>query len=726
MELLEAYVVLEVPEGATEAQIRASYRDLINVWHPDRFQHNERLRKKAEEQTKLLNKAYAIVSSAGFPRAHTAGRPSTAGGDIAPPPPPDVNNQPSSRRASIIEKYSGLLISFLLVIACLAVYWQTFHYDFVNYDDPVYVTKNAHVQAGLTSESVKWAFTDVTSSNWHPLTWLSHMLDWELYQKNAGGHHVTNVLLHILSSILLFLALNRLTGFEWRSGFVAGLFALHPLHVESVAWIAERKDVLSALFWMLTLLLYAQYAKRPRASTYLAVLLSFALGLLSKPMMVSLPLVLLILDYWPLGRMHKERNRCVVEKLPFGALAAVSCYVTIIAQHAGNAVPPSSLVPFVVRLQNALLSYIAYIVKAVWPVNMAVFYPHRGSAVSPALASLAGIALVGVTILAIVAARKRPYLLAGWLWFVVTLVPVIGLVQVGAQAMADRYTYLTFIGLFVIVAWGVPDIFSPQKQPALKPEPVTQQRRKKKKTIRQEAPIISAPAPMNLPLATAGIVVLLCLGGAAYSQASHWKNSITLFTHVAKVTQNNALAYLNLANAQLEKGNNRAAVENYRKSIAIKPDVPKTYNNYGNALIALGKPAEAVPQYREALQIDPNFAPARANLGIALVQLNRFDEAIEEFKQALKLNPDIAMARTNLGVAYTRKSLWDPAIEEFRRAIELDPNQIDAHANLAGAHYMKGDYRKAWEEVAACRALGAKMAPDFIRRLSQMMPEPKR
>ncbi len=373
-----------------------------------------------------------------------------------------------------------ILICLFLVLATLTVYWQVGNYEFVNFDDDKYIIENFHVQKGLTRDSVIWAFTATHVSNWHPLTWLSHMLDFQLYGLNPSGHHLTNVFFHLVNTLLLFLVLKLMTGALWRSGLVAALFAVHPLHVESVVWVAERKDVLSTLFWMLTLWAYLGYTKRPGVKRYLVILLAFALGLMAKPMLVTLPFVLLLLDYWPLKRIELGQSaiglpaasqpstiankpgaqafRLLLEKTPMFVLAAVSSVVTFIVQKSGGAVGALETYPFKIRMANALLSYVIYLKKMIWPQNLAVFYPHPGQSLPMWQAAGAGLLLVVVSIAVIRAGRRYPYLPVGWLWYVGTLVPVIGLVQVGDQAMADRYTYVSLIGLFIVVAWGVPDV----------------------------------------------------------------------------------------------------------------------------------------------------------------------------------------------------------------------------------------------------------------------------
>ena len=425
-----------------------------------------------------------------------------------------MNNTDKHRIANI--RYDFLVCLFL-VIATLAVYWQVRNYSFVNYDDHMYVTQNHNVQAGLTLESITWSFTTIQASNWHPLTWISHMLDCQLYGMNPGRHHLTNVLLHILNSLLLFLVFMRMTGKLWQSGFVAALFALHPLHVESVAWISERKDVLSTFFWMLSLWGYLRYVERPGACRYLLLFFLFILGLMTKPMLVTLPFVLLLLDYWPLNRFQfGSSGDCnysiqrpfdfglVWEKTPLFLLAAVSSVMTYIVQKSGGAVNSLATIPFHDRIANAIVSYVSYIGKMIWPDNLAVFYPYPKSILLWKVAG-AGLLLVVVSVVIFRMVRTKPYFAVGWLWYIGTLVPVIGLVQVGSQGMADRYTYVPLIGIFVIIAWGVPD-FMPKW-------------RYKK---------------IGFTVTIAAILAIIMI--TTRLQIRYWSDSLTLFKHAFEVT----------------------------------------------------------------------------------------------------------------------------------------------------------------------------------------------
>jgi hypothetical protein len=380
------------------------------------------------------------------------------------------------------DKYWSLCIYLTLALATLAVFWQVLGHDFVNYDDPDYVYRNPNVQSGITLSSIKWAFTTGHAANWHPLTWLSHMLDWQLFGDNPGWHHLTNLFLHIANTLLLFAVLKRMTNALWRSAFVAAAFALHPLHVESVAWVAERKDVLSTLFWMLTIAAYLRYLERPGTGRYLLTLLIFALGLMAKPMLVTLPFVLLLLDYWPLGRFQfgqivksvgqqsrkslnafshwKLSRHLLLEKVPLFALSAISSIVTFLVQRTAGAVTSVETLPLKLRIANTFVSYLTYIQKMVWPSRLAMFYPYPDKTDLIWQTVVFALLLLIISLGVIWLMRRRRYLLTGWLWYLGTLVPVIGLVQVGDQALADRYTYVPLTGLFIIIAWGVPDLIA--------------------------------------------------------------------------------------------------------------------------------------------------------------------------------------------------------------------------------------------------------------------------
>jgi protein O-mannosyl-transferase len=537
---------------------------------------------------------------------------------------------------------------------------------------------------GLTWHGVAWAFTTEHAVNWHPLTWLSHMLDVQLYGLDAGAHHLTNLLFHIGNTLLLFGLLHRMTGALGRSAFVAGLFAVHPLHVESVAWVAERKDVLSTLFWMLTLWAYIEYVKRPdlRQSSrrrYAAVLLFFALGLMAKQMLVTLPLVLLLLDFWPLGRVGIGPNpaggwapardgwatagRLVWEKLPLLALAAASSIATFVIHQRGGAVIILSAIPLQLRIENALVSYVVYIGKMLWPAGLAVLYPYPQS-LSAWSVAVAFVTLTGISVAVIWAAPRRPYLPVGWFWYLGTLVPVIGLIQVGDQAIADRYTYIPLIGLFIIVAWGVPDLL-----------------------VRWPLRMVVLP---KIALPAAACLVILACAITARGQLEYWEDSTTLWTHTLAVTTRNNIAHNNLGATLADQGKTDEAIAHYSEALRIKSDYADAHNNLGVALADQGKLDEAIAHYSEALRIKPCYSDAHSNLGIALADQGNLDEAIAQFTEALRINPDSAKAHNNLGVALASQGKLDEAIAQFTEALQVKPDYADARNNLELALARRG------------------------------------
>ncbi|UCD86864.1 MAG: tetratricopeptide repeat protein [Desulfobacterales bacterium] len=530
-----------------------------------------------------------------------------------------------------------LLVCLIVMVTTLAAYWDVRNHDFLHYDDSLYVTENSHVRAGLTWAGIIWAFTTTHASNWHPLTWLTHMVACEIYGLDAGGHHVTSLLFHIVNTVLLFMVLNRMTRALWGSAFVAALFAVHPLHVESVAWVAERKDVLSTFFLFATMWAYVHYAECPGFTRYLLVLVLFAFGLMAKPMIVTLPFVLLLMDYWPLGRFgfgyskqglpksvdlrHKISSplHLVFEKVPLIGLAAGSCVVTFLAQQSGGSLPSLDKLPLNIRIANALVSYISYIGKTIWPAQLTVFYPHPGMPPLWKMFACTAFLLV-VTLLVILTWKKRPYLAVGWLWYLGTLVPVIGLVQVGEQAMADRYTYVPLIGLFVMVVWGVPELGARWRY-------------------------------QRHMLATSMGVALSCLVICTYSQVRHWDNATALFKHAVDVTTENYVAHFNLGFALAKQGRTKEAIRHYSEALRINPAWAEAHNILGNALARQGNLRVAVSHYSEALRIKPAMAETHNNLGLALQMLGRLEEAVPHFRQALRIKPDYTQARHNLETA---------------------------------------------------------------------------
>jgi tetratricopeptide (TPR) repeat protein len=583
--------------------------------------------------------------------------------------------------ADVLKKKYLFIICLFLVVATLAVYWQVLDNDFVNYDDDRYVTENIYVLKGVTFDSLTWAFTSSQFSNWHPLTWISHMIDCQLYGLNPKGHHLTNLLFHVANTLLLLLVLVRMTGALWSSSFVAALFALHPIHVESVAWIAERKDVLSTFFMMLTVWAYTLYVKKGGVRRYLLVALLFVLGLMSKPMLVTLPFILLMLDFWPLDRLcliystrtvatgqHTNKRlstfQLIWEKVPFFALAVASSVVTFIVQKRGGAIKSLMSYSLPTRIINALVAYIEYIVNMIWPVKLSVLYPHPGDSLPLWKGVVAGLMLALITTLVVCKARKVPYIAVGWCWYVVTLIPVIGIVQVGMQAKADRYTYTTLIGLFIVIAWGANDLLS--KWPHRK-----------------------------IWLSTLASILLPVLIVLTWKQVQYWENSITLYKHTLKHTSNNVIIHNNLGAALNKLGRTEEAIEHLLQALRLKPDYAIAHYNLGTALGKLGRTEEAIEHLLQALRLKPDYVEGHYNLGTALSKLGRTEEAIKHLLQALRLKPDYAEAHSSLGVALYKQGRTEEAIEHLLQALRLKPDYAIAHCNLGTVLARKGHIKEA-------------------------------
>ena len=550
-----------------------------------------------------------------------------------------------------------------LALAVLAVYGQVAAFDFVRYDDPAYVTDNPHVREGLTAEGLRWAFTTTLTGNWHPLTWISLMLDAEL-GGGASVFHLTSVGLHLVNSLLLFYLLLRATGLVWGAGFVAAMFALHPLHVESVAWIAERKDVLSGLFFLLTLLAWLRYVERPVARRYVVVAFCFALGLMAKPMLVTLPLLLLLLDYWPLGR--KGPWRLIREKVPLFALSAASSIVTLYAQGAVGAVAAVESFPPWARAANAAVSYVRYLSKTFWPSGLALPYPYDLELLTPVRVTLALILLAAISLLALRWARSRPYLAVGWCWYVITLLPVIGLVQVGSQSMADRYTYIPLIGVFVVVAWGAADLVGSR--------------------------VLVAILAGAATLATATV---------AYRQVGHWRDTTTLSSHALAVTQRNAVAHELLGLELLDAGSLEPAVLHLSEAVRIAPDFIDARANLAAALARQGRHDQALDLRREVLERRPGDPDALAHLGLALDRTGRQEEALARLSEALRLEPDNTVALKGLAAALVRKGRGAEAAAHLRTAVDADPEDAEARANLGTVLLRQGRLDEAEVELTA-------------------------
>lgn len=560
-------------------------------------------------------------------------------------------------------RQSDLWIACLLVLFTTAAFWQIHSHDFVDYDDTAYVTLNDRVKQGLSADNLIWAFTTTHAANWHPLTWLSHMLDVHLYGLHPGGHHLTSLLLHVVNTLLLFVILRRATGAAFESGFAAALFALHPLHVESVAWIAERKDLLCAFFWFLSIIAYIDYVQTARAKSYLAVCICFALGLMAKPMVVTLPFLLLVLDYWPMGRttIHTGASggfrarigrfaRLVREKIPLFALSAAGCIITVTAQERGGAIAPMEVYPFTVRLANAVASYSRYLLKTVWPGDLAVLYPHPGMPPWAVTAAAAALMLI-VTGLCLKYARTQPWCMAGWLWYVGTLVPVIGLVQVGAQAMADRYTYVPLVGIFIMFSWTGGMLF--RRYPGIRP-------------------LVAAMA----------LSIVATLAAISWTQIGHWRNTRTLYGHALEATEDNYVIHYNMGVHLTGLGRHREAVEHYRAAIGINSSYGKAHNNWGLSLAALGRIDAAMAHYRQAIQIDPSNGEAHNNMANALMATGRIDEAMAHYQTALSVFPHMPTARMNLGLALLRRGSIREAVDCFRKLLQDHPEMTGARNSL--------------------------------------------
>jgi protein O-mannosyl-transferase len=570
-----------------------------------------------------------------------------------------TRERPSSTEPKTTAGASKLGVDFwiyvLLFFSVLAVYAQVKTHDFVSYDDPVYVTDNSQVRAGLTGEGVVWAFTTFHDANWFPLTWLSHMVDCQFFGVDSGWHHLSNVFLHALSTLLLFAVFWHMTGARWRSAVVALVFAVHPLHVESVAWIAERKDVLSGLFWMLTLWAYATYVARPGRARYLLAMFVFCLGLMAKPMLVTLPVVLLLLDYWPLGRGFRW-----LEKLPFFAAALAASMITYIAHQKGGAVATFQLIPFTTRFENALITYVVYTLQTFWPAHLAVFYPYPlKSLIVPAI--FAGITLVGITVLAVWMRSQRPYFFVGWFWYAITLLPVIGLIQTGSQARADRYTYIPMIGLAIALVWVISEVLEPWPK---------------------------------LQMAMAAAVGVSCMA-LTWFQVQYWRDSISLYKHAIDVVPANYLARFNLGAVLEAQGKSDEAVMQLREAVSERPYYVPARAELGQLLAGQGHPDEAVRELQTAVHLRPDDAIAHFRLGSVLGTLARSSEAAAEFSQTVRLQPDNADAHFNLGIALAQQGKLQEAAREFSETVRLRRDDADAHFNLGIALARTGQIDQA-------------------------------
>jgi len=634
-------------------------------------------------------------------------------------------DRPSGLPRGVRSRSITIVIYLFLAAISLAVFGQTIRYDFVNFDDDLYVYNAPAIQVGLTIKGIALAFTSPHARNWHPLATISHMLDCQLYGLKAGGHHATNIVLHTIAVLLLFRVLRQMTGAVWKSVVVAALFAVHPLHVESVAWVSERKDVLSAVFFILMLDAYVRYARAASITRYLAVTVLFAAGLMSKPMLVSVPAVLLLLDYWPLRRFEQPSStkgkakilksgnqrhvirRLFLEKIPLLVLSAGSCVITFVLQkRAIGAIAP---LPFLWRVQNAFASYVIYVWKTLWPTRLAVFYPHPNNTLAIWEVILAIGFLLAITVAAIVFRSERPYVFTGWFWYLGMLVPVIGLVQAGEQGHADRYTYLPHIGLFLLAVWLAADVTA----------------------VRQSR--------SRFAVATA-VVIIVALAWAAFIQTSYWRNSETLWTHALAVTSDNDFAHNNLGYLCVDRGELDKAISHFETALRIRSSRQDTHYDVGSAFVQMnladalarkGQSDEAMVHYEEAIKLQPNYADAYYNRGNVLFAKGRVDEAIADWEKTLQIQPNDADAHTCLGNALLRQGSLKEAIAHYEKALALAPEDPHSRNNIAWVLATSSDasIRDGARAVKFAREaveLSNSEDPKFLRTLAAAYAESSR
>jgi hypothetical protein len=573
----------------------------------------------------------------------------------------------------MFRRHSTLILSLLLMTLTIAAFWQVKDHQFVDLDDVSFIVENSQINHGLSLTGVKWAFATIHGSNyWHPVTWLSHMLDCQLFGLSPRGHHWMNLFFHLANVLLVFLVLRRMTGALWESALAAALFAVHPLRVESVAWVAERKDLLGAFFGLLTMGAYLGYAARRTWGSYLLVAACFTLGLMAKPMLVTLPVALLLLDYWPLGRLPLEmpgsglgstfwgflKNlfsrrgvHLLGEKGPLLCLAAVFIAINLSVQKGGKALTSFDILPLSARIANALVSYVSYIYKFIWPFSLSAFYPHPMTALPGWEAAGAGLILAGVSVGVILRNSRSPYLATGWFWYLGTLMPVIGLTQMGKQGLADRFTYMPLLGLIIMAVWGMFELAG------------------------------RLPYRRLVLTLSAAIMLSVCLVGTWF-QVGYWRDSMTVFQHMLKLDKNNYMGYYGVGLSRGKKGDTAGAVAMYLKALEINPGYQEIYNSLGNAYVQLGDIDKAAECFQKALSIDPNFGEAYNNLGIILGQKGRIAEAMAMFERAIQINPLSARAYYNLGNAYAIRGNTREAMEMYQRSLQIDPNFTKAQNRL--------------------------------------------
>ena len=590
---------------------------------------------------------------------------------------------------------SKLLICLFLIVAIFVAYGHVINFNFVGYDDELYVTANRQVQSGISLEGIVWAFKTPLGS-WHPLTWLSHMLDYQMFGSDPFGHHGVNLLLHTLNACLLFWILQQMTGAVWRSAFVAGLFALHPFHVESVAWVSSRKDLLSTFFGLLAMAAYYQYTHKRKILNYMAVIFLLLSGLMAKPMLVTFPFVLLLLDYWPLRRLQKEQHlsncntieytdhcskhffKLVYEKMPLFVLVSFVMVLTYIFQQRDGAVVPWDVFPLGIRIANAIVAYETYIFKTIYPVNLSVFYPHPGNSLPVWQVLGAGLLITVMFIFAVRSARQYPYILIGLFWYLGTLIPVIGIIQIGAQAMADRYTYIPLIGLFIIVAWGLSDLLG---------------------KFRYQLHLFVG----------GGLIILSTLTMMTYFQVQHWENEITLFEHAIRINPYNSRAHINLAIALSKAGKFDEAEFHLKEVLRINPQNPRAEFYLGNLMYEKGSFDKAAFYYRQTLKIKPTYSGAHNNLAKLLYLQGDLEAAAIHIAEAIRINAKDADAHNNFAIIKSAQGRTVEAIFHYKEAIKIKPNYAIAHCNLGILLAGQGKLKEAGKHFAE----GIKIDPKF-------------
>ncbi len=582
----------------------------------------------------------------------------------ANPPPKRFSLEPGGTPNGRIDTICGiridLLIALFLVVLPLLVYWPVKNYAFINLDDHHYIVENPHVRTGLSGRNVRWALTAARSGNWHPITWLSHMTDGHLHGLNAGAHHLTNLFFHLLNGLLLFWVLRRMTGCLWKSSVVAALFALHPLNIESVAWVSQRKTVLSTFLWFLTLLSYVRYTERSTPVRYAAVLLFYIMGLMAKPMLVTVPFMLMLLDYWPLERVRIGNSpgthgmgRLLMEKVPLLALSTASCFVTYLVQHAGGATSPLAAIPMWVRISNAVVSYAGYIGNMVWPQHLAVLYPHARS-VQDVRFWAALLFLGAVSAYAFMNRHQKPYWIVGWLWYLGTLVPVIGIVQVGLQSMADRYAYVPLIGLSIAAVWGFSGLLSDRRL-----------------------------SSYILPMLSIGI--LFSYAAVSVRQIRYWTDGITLYAHTLRVTEDNFAIHTALGSALFDVGRFGEALDHYEAALRIEPTMQPASEKL-KEVRALGDREHIL----KTIAAHPDSPEAYVRLGNLYKRQGRFDAAMTQYRKALEIEPEHRAALAQAGVVHAMRGHYPAALALFTRIITENPSDAETCYRIAGVYARQG------------------------------------